>query len=41
MKTLVIIPCYNESENIVRVIGNLKKHAPQVDYLIVNDCSTD
>ena len=41
MKTLVIIPCYNESENIVRVIENLKKHAPDVDYIIVNDCSTD
>lgn len=41
MKTLVIIPCYNESENIVRVIGNLKKNAPDVDYIIVNDCSTD
>ncbi len=41
MKTLVIIPCYNESENIVDVIANLKEHAPEVDYLIVNDCSTD
>ena len=41
MKTLVIIPCYNEQDSIVRVIDNLKKCAPQVDYLIVNDCSTD
>lgn len=41
MKTLVIIPCYNESENIVGVIENLKKHAPDTDYIIVNDCSTD
>ena len=41
MKTLVIIPCYNEQESIVRVIDNLKRNAPQVDYLIVNDCSTD
>lgn len=41
MKTLVIIPCYNESENIVNVIENLKKNAPDVDYVIVNDCSTD
>ena len=41
MKTLVIIPCYNEEESIVKVIDNLKKHAPEVDYLIVNDCSTD
>ena len=41
MKTLVIIPCYNESENIVKVIDNLKKHAPEVDYIIINDCSSD
>ena len=41
MKTLVIIPCYNEQDSIVRVIDNLKRCAPQVDYLIVNDCSTD
>ena len=41
MKTLVIIPCYNEQDSIVRVIDNLKANAPQVDYLIVNDCSTD
>ena len=41
MKTLVIIPCYNEQDSIVRVIDNLKNNAPQVDYLIVNDCSTD
>lgn len=41
MKTLVIIPCYNEEDSIVKVINNLKKNAPDVDYLIVNDCSTD
>ncbi|MBR6518689.1 MAG: glycosyltransferase family 2 protein [Oscillospiraceae bacterium] len=41
MKTLVIIPCYNEQDSIVNVINNLKNNAPDVDYLIVNDCSTD
>ena len=41
MKTLVIIPCYNEQDSIVNVINNLKSNAPDVDYLIVNDCSTD
>lgn len=41
MKTLVIIPCYNEEESIVKVVRNLKENAPDVDYLIVNDCSTD
>lgn len=41
MKILVIIPCYNEEENIEKVVTYLKKSAPEVDYVIVNDCSTD
>lgn len=41
MKVLVIIPCYNESESICRVVERLKQTCPDVDYLIVNDCSTD
>ncbi len=41
MKTLVLIPCYNEQENIVRVIERLIATCPTVDYLIINDCSTD
>ena len=41
VKILVIIPCYNEEENLERVVDRLKKEAPQVDFLIVNDCSTD
>ncbi len=41
MKTLVIIPCYNEEENIAFVVSRLKQAAPEADYLVVNDCSTD
>ena len=41
MKTLVIIPCYNEEENLVQVVTRLKAACPAVEYLIVNDCSTD
>lgn len=41
MRILVIIPCYNEEENLVRVIARLHEHAPDLDYLVVNDCSTD
>lgn len=41
MKILVIIPCYNEEKNIQQVVESLKKAAPDVDYLIINDCSTD
>lgn len=41
MKILVLIPCYNEEENIVRVVERLKTVCPDVDYLVINDCSTD
>ena len=41
MNVLVIIPCYNEAENICRVVERLKSVCPDVDYLVVNDCSTD
>ena len=41
MKILVIIPCYNEEDNIEAVVKRLKKVYPQADYLVVNDCSTD
>lgn len=41
MKTLIIIPSYNEEKNIEKVVNNLKINYPQYDYLIVNDCSTD
>lgn len=40
-RVLVIIPAYNEAENIVKVVNHMKKQAPQYDYLIVNDGSTD
>lgn len=41
MKTIVIIPAYNESENIVNTITALTTTCPEVDYVIINDCSTD
>lgn len=41
MKTLIIIPAYNEAENIVRVVDNLINNFPQYDYVVVNDGSRD
>lgn len=41
MKTLIIIPAFNESENIEKVIASIRDNCPECDYLIVNDCSTD
>lgn len=38
---LIIIPAYNEAENIERVVENLRKNYPQWDYLVVNDGSKD
>lgn len=40
-KILVIIPAYNEAENIVHVVSNMMDTAPQYDYLVVNDGSVD
>ncbi len=40
-KTLIIIPAYNEGDNIEKVVDNLITNFPQYDYVIVNDGSTD
>lgn len=41
MKTLVIIPTYNEEGSLKRVIESLVLACPIIDYLIVNDGLTD
>lgn len=41
MKKILIIPAYNEEENIVRTVEAIKKSAQSFDYVIINDCSTD
>lgn len=41
MKILIIVPAYNESGNIENVIAKLNKENDYIDYLIINDCSTD
>ena len=41
MKVLIIIPAYNEQDNLENVINNLQTTVPEMDYLIVNDCSKD
>ncbi len=38
---LLIIPSYNEEKNIEKVVGELEAEFPQLDYLVVNDGSTD
>ena len=39
--TLIIIPAYNEEDNIVRVVTELVQNYPQYDYVVVNDGSRD
>lgn len=41
MKILLIIPAYNEAENIQNVIDNLINNYPAFDYVIINDGSKD
>ncbi len=41
VKILLIIPAYNEADNIGRVVENLIRNFPQYDYVIVNDGSSD
>ena len=41
MKILVVIPAYNEAQNIVSVAEEVKRVTPQYDFVVVNDGSRD
>lgn len=41
MKSLVIIPAFNEEKSIEKVVMDIIKYAPDFDYIIINDCSKD
>ncbi len=40
-RLLIIVPAYNEAENILRVKDELHQVCPQYDYVVVNDGSGD
>ena len=40
MKTLIIVPCYNEQETIAALYREIREKTPY-DVIVVNDCSTD
>ncbi len=40
-KTLIVIPAYNEQNNIRGVIGDIRASLPGADILVVNDGSVD
>lgn len=41
MRLLMVIPAYNEEDNIVRVVNTIKEQYKEYDYVVVNDGSTD
>ena len=40
-KVLLVIPAYNEVENIINTVERINKVCPQYDYVVVNDGSKD
>lgn len=41
MRVLIVIPAYNEAENIIKVVNNVENTYPEYDYIVVNDGSKD
>ena len=41
MKTIVIVPAYNEEGNIRNTLRDLEENGAGTDVLVMNDCSTD
>lgn len=41
MKSLVIIPAYNEEKNILKTVEKIKKYDKNLDYIVINDGSSD
>lgn len=41
MRTLVVMPTYDEAENLVPVVGRVRAAVPGVDVLVVDDASPD
>lgn len=41
MKTIIVIPTYNESENISSIIPEIHKYLPETHILVVDDNSPD
>jgi len=40
-RPLAIIPCFNEEANLKQTVESLKTGAPDVDFIVVNDGSSD
>lgn len=40
-KLLIVIPAFNEQNNIIHVIRDIQQTIPDADILVINDCSHD
>ena len=41
MRAIVIVPAYNEEDNIRNTLRDLRENGADTDILVMNDCSTD
>ena len=41
MKKIIHIPAYNEKKKKKKTVEDIVEKAPQFDYIVINDCSTD
>ena len=41
LRTIVVLPTYNERENVALVLGSLRRVVPAADILVVDDSSPD
>jgi dolichol-phosphate mannosyltransferase len=41
VRTLVVVPTFNESENIEEMLGRVRTAVPTADVLVVDDSSPD
>lgn len=41
MKTLLIVPAYNEEENILNTCNKIKEFSDELDFVVINDGSKD
>lgn len=40
-QVILVIPAFNEEKNIQAVVENLIRNYPELDYVVINDGSTD
>lgn len=40
-KILIVIPAFNEQNNILKVIRDVREHVRDCDIIVINDCSLD